>query len=273
MPLEPDLRNHRAVITGASSGIGEAIARRLASWGCEVLLTARRADRLRGLAEELRHAHGVRAEWVALDLAEPDAPRMLQAVACAEGAEVDILINSAGFGQYQYFSRTPWQRNAQMIQVNVLALVELTHRFVQVMVQRARPSYILNASSVIAFTPMPFFANYAATKAYVQVFTESLAAELGGTNVSVTSLCAGGTRTEFSQAAGQRVEGLAASQLMDPDRVATIGLHAMLRRRRHVVPGHLNRLLCFCTRVLPRRMPGAVAARVLGEPRIPRGSG
>jgi short-subunit dehydrogenase len=153
-----------------------------------------------------------------------------------------------------------------MIQVNVAAPVELTYRFLQGMTRRTRPSYILNTSSVIAFTPMPFFVNYAATKAYVQVFSESLAAELEGTNVSVTSLCSGGTRTEFNAAAGLATRGSSASRLMDPADVAAIGLRAMLRRQRHVVPGYLNRLLCVCTRILPRASAGTVAARVLGKP-------
>ncbi len=269
----PDLRNHRAVITGASSGIGAAMARLLAAWGCDVLLTARRELRLQALAEELQRVHGVRAEWIALDLARPEAPRLLHQRASAGGAEVDILINNAGFGQYQYFARTPWERNARMIQVNVAAPVELTYRFLQDMTRRTRRSYILNTSSVIAFTPMPFFANYAATKAYVQVFSESLAAELRGTSVSVTSLCSGGTRTEFSAAAGQPTEDMASPRLMDPAHVAAIGLRAMLRRRRHVVPGYLNRMLCLCTRVLPRSTAGTVAARVQGEPPVSGSSG
>jgi uncharacterized protein len=267
----PDLRNHRAVVTGASSGIGAAMARRLAAWGCDLLLTARRAERLEALAEELHGAYGVRAEWIALDLGRPDAAETLWRAAYDGGADVDILINNAGFGAYQYFGATPWQRNAEMLQLNVVALAELTHRFLQVMGRRGRRSYILNSASIVAFIPMPYFANYGATKAYVQVFSESLAAELRGTNVSVTSLCSGGARTEFSQMAGQRLSGMAFSSLMDADRVAAVGLRAMLRRKRHVVPGGMNRLLCLCTRLLPRRTAGAVAVKMIGKP-APQGT-
>jgi short-subunit dehydrogenase len=267
--MPPDLRNHRAVITGASSGIGAAIARRLAEWGCDVLLTARRADRLEALAAELRAAHSVRAEWIALDLGQPDAAEALVRAAYAGGADVDILINNAGFGRYQYFQATPWASHAEMIQVNVVAPAELTHRFLQVMGRRSRRSYILNTSSIIAFIPMPFFASYAGTKAYIQVFTESLAAELKGTNVSITALCSGGARTEFSDVAGQRLRGMAASGLMDADRVATTGLLAMLRGKRYAVPGVLNRLLLLCVRLLPRSTAGFVAARTQGKPSAP----
>lgn len=242
------------------------MARRLASWGCDLFLTARRADRLEALAAELRNTHNVRAEWIALDLTQAAAPDALYRAAHGDGAKVDILINNAGFGEYREFAATEWQRHADMIQLNVVAPAELTYRFVQSMREGDRPAYILNTSSIIAFMPMPYFVNYGATKAYVQVFTESLAAELKGTNVSVTSLCSGGTNTEFSATAGQRLEGVVAAGLMDPDYVAGIGLHAMLRRRRHVVPGTANRLLCFCTRFLPRRAAGALAPLLLGRP-------
>ena len=257
------------MITGASSGIGAAMAHRLAQWGCDLLLTARRGERLEALAGDLRTAHGVQADWIALDLTQPQSAEALYRAAYANHADVDILINNAGFGEYQTFHATSWQRNAAMIQLNVVALAELTHRFLQVMAPRSQRSYILNTSSIIAFMPMPFFVNYGATKAYVQVFTESLAAELKGTNVSVTSLCSGGTNTEFSQAAGQKLDGVVAAGLMDPDRVAAIGLLAMLRRKRHVVPGVTNRILCFCTRFLPRGTAGALAPVLLGKPAAP----
>jgi short-subunit dehydrogenase len=268
---ETNLTHHRAVITGASSGIGAAMARRLAAWGCDVFLTARRADRLAALAAELHAAHGIRADWIALDLAEPGSAEKLFTAACSGDAAVDILINSAGFGAYQFFDRTPWKRCAAMIQLNVVALAELTHRFLPVMRGRTRRCYILNVSSIAAFIPLPFFANYGGTKAFIRIFTECLAAELIGTNVSCTSLCAGGTDTEFSKVAGQKQEGkMATVVLMDVDRVATIGLRAMLRRKPCVVPGLRNRLLLFACALPPLRwMVGLAAARMLDKPAAP----
>ncbi|HTB79611.1 MAG TPA: SDR family oxidoreductase [Opitutaceae bacterium] len=265
----PDLRHHRAVITGASSGIGAAAARQLAQWGCDLFLVARRTERLAALAAELRMSHGVRAEWLALDLARPESAEKLFQAAYANGTDVDILVNSAGFGEYQYFHLTPWPRHAEMIQVNVTALAELNHRFLQVMRRRTRPSYILNVSSLIEAIPLPFFANYAATKAYIQALTESLAGELRGTKVSVTSLCPSGTRTEFSRIAGQPASKSADAFMMDSDRVAAIGLRAMLRRKRHVVPGTLNRMLSVFTRLLPRGLGSVIAARIQDAPPAP----
>ena len=262
------------MVTGASSGIGAAIARQLAGWGCDVLLVARRADRLAALAAELHATHGVRADWISLDLAESGSAEKLLAAAYANGADVDILVNSAGFGAYQYFHHTPWDRNAAMIRLNVVALAELTQRFLQVMLRQSRPAYVLNVSSIAAFIPMPFLANYSATKAYVQVFTESLAAELRGTHVSCTSLCAGGTRTEFSEMAGQKPGKMAWLAMMDADRVAAIGLRAMLRRKRQVVPGLRNRvLLFFCTLPPVRWIAGALAVRMLDKPAAPGKTG
>jgi uncharacterized protein len=265
----PDLRHHRAVITGASSGIGASVARQLAQWGCDLFLVARRTERLAALAAELRMSHGVRIEWLTLDLAQPESAEKLFQAAYANGADVDILVNSAGFGEYQYFHLTPWPRHAEMIQVNVTALAELNHRFLQVMRRRTRPSYILNVSSIIASIPMPFFANYGATKAYIQALTASLASELRGTRVSVTSLCPSGTRTEFSRIAGQPFNKFADAFMMDSDRVATIGLRAMLRRKRHVVPGVMNQLLFAFARLVPPGLPGGMAARIQDAPPDP----
>jgi short-subunit dehydrogenase len=266
-----NLTDYRAVITGASSGIGAAMARWLARSGCDVFLTGRRADRLAALAAELHAAHGIRADWIALDLAEPGSAEKLFKAACAGDANVDILVNSAGFGAYQFFDRTPWNRYAEMIQLNVVTLAELTHRFLSVMRGRTRRCYILNVSSIAAFIPLPFFTIYGGTKAFIHVFTECLAAELVGTNVSCTSLCAGGTDTEFSKVAGKKQEGkMSKVVLMDVDRVASIGLRAMLRGRHRVVPGLRNRLvLVICALPQLRWMVSLVAARMLDKPAPP----
>jgi len=242
------------------------MARRLAGWGCDLLITARRGERLAALAGELHSTHGVSADWIALDLAEPGSAQNLFTAAYAHGGDVDILINNAGFGEYQYFLKTPWQRHAEMIWLNVMAPVELTYRFLQVMAHRGRRTYILNTSSIVSLIPMPYYANYGATKAYIQFFTEALAAELKGTNISITSLCAGSTETEFNSVAGRRPNRLASLWMMDADRVATIGLLAMLDRKRNVVPGAINRLAWLCSRYLPPAVAGAVVTKLQGKP-------
>jgi short-subunit dehydrogenase len=261
----PNLKGHRAVVTGASSGIGLEMARLLAHWGCDLCITARRRDRLEALAEELRKAHGVRVDIVALDLAGPEAPARLCAAAYAAG-EVDILVNNAGLGAYHRFADDPWERSARLLQLNVTALVELTHRFLVRMRARDRASYILNVASLVAYMPIPYFANYAASKAYVRSFSESLAAELTGENVSVTCLCPGATRTEFTDVAGQKVPRGGERMMMSPARCARIGLRAMLRRRRNVLPGFSNRLIAFFAWLVPRRVMAAVVGATLGKP-------
>jgi hypothetical protein len=262
----PELKNKRSVVTGASSGIGADMARTLASWGSGLLLVARRADRLEALAAELRSAHGVDVDCAAIDLATPDGPRALFDAAYAGGAEVDILINNAGFGDFHGYCDVPWERHAQMIQLNVATLAELSHRFGARMLARDTRCHILNVGSVVAYLPIPNFVNYCATKAYVRSFSEALAAELAGTNVRVTCLSPGATKTEFLDVAGQRIGSSQQRFLMSSHKVAMIGLNAMLRGKRNVVTGGSNKLVTFMTRLLPRRTLAWSSRKVLGRP-------
>src|SRR5262245_17966046 len=156
-----DLTDQRAVVTGTSSGIGAAFARRLAARSCRLVLTARRLDRLEALAGELTAAHGVQVDCLQSDLARPDGARALFDAAWAIGP-VDILINNAGLGEYQRFLDIPWEQHAATLQVNVTSLVELTWRFANAMVARGKRGHILNVASLAAYQPIPYFANYAA---------------------------------------------------------------------------------------------------------------
>ena len=268
-----NLKDHRALVTGASSGIGAEMARELARQGCALTLAARRTDRLEALASELRDAHGVGVRCVASDLSRPEGAAALHADVHAAGERIDILINNAGFGLYQTFADLGWQRQAEMIQLNITSLAELTHRFLGDMLGRDRRAYILNVSSIGAYQPVPYMACYAATKSYVRDFTEALAYELRGSNVSATSVCPGGTRTEFMEISGQsKILGRAArAALMPADRVARIGVRAMLRRRRNIVTGWLYAVLCFSMRFLPRRTTawGSVFVQGKPQPRLP----
>ena len=263
----PDLSGKLALVTGASSGIGAAMVRQLAAWKCDLVLTARRQDRLDALCAELAE-RGVRARAVREDLADPGGAARLHAAVGALGP-VDILINNAGFGAYQSFAGTAWARHAELLQLNVVSLVELTHRFLPELLARPGQTHILTVASIAAFVSVPYFASYTGSKTFVLGFSESLAAELAATSVRVTCLCPGGTTTEFSQVAGQTLGRTARAGMMSAERCAAIGLRGMLRGRRVVVPGGANKATQVLSRLMPRRLMGAAGARVLGKPTPP----
>lgn len=265
----PDLSGRTALVTGASSGIGAAMARTLASWKCNLVLTARRADRLEALAGEVTHAHGVTARVVPADLADRGAPLRLYETVRQAGTPMDILVNNAGFGTWEPFAGMTWERNAELLQLNVVSLVELTHRFLPDLLSRPHRGHVLNVASTAAFQPIPNFANYGASKAYVLMFSEALAAELKDSNVRVTCVCPGGTVSEFSQVAGQTLNATARAAMMSAERCAVIALRGMLRGKRVVVPGGLNKLGAFGARLVPRRTAGALGARLIGAPATP----
>ena len=264
-----ELKGRWAVVTGASSGIGEALARALARRGMHLLVTARRADRLERLAAELTAAHGVQVEPLPLDLSEGSAATVVTERAFSEARDVAVLVNNAGFADYQAFLHTPWERHKGMLELNVRALTELTYRFLERRIAAAHASYVLNVASIGAFMPVPYFANYAAGKAYVLSFSEALAAELVGSNVHVTCLCPGGTATEFSDVAQQRLSPTVRRTLMSSARVAEVGLRGLFRGRRVVIPGWTNRVICFLTRLVPRRLIGFFSVRTIGRPEPP----
>lgn len=260
-----DLTGRTALVTGASSGIGEATARQLAARGADVILVARRRDKLEALADRLRAAHGVRADVVAMDLGEPGAPGQLFDATEGAGRTVDVLVNNAGFGVHERFADIAWERTASQLQLNIVSLTELTHRFVRAMLERRR-GWILNVASVGAYMPVPSYATYAAGKAYVRNFSEALAFELRGTPVHVCCLNPGATATEFMDVAGHEVPSFGRFALMSADRCARIGLRALFAGRRNVVAGWSNVLAMFLTRLLPRRAMTRAAAVFMSAP-------
>lgn len=253
------LKGQRALVTGASSGIGSAIAKELAARGADLVLTARRLERLDALAVELREAHGVAVETIASDLADPSAPEQL--FAATEGADkpIDILIGCAGFGFYDDFIAIDWDKHARMLQVNVTALTELTHRYAKAMVGRGR-GRIMNVASTGAFAPAPNFASYGASKAYVRNLTEALDYELRGTGVRAISVSPGGTRTEFLARGGQSLKKSGEFAMMTAEACARIAVRKMLRGRRGVVVGLMNAFSVWIFRFLPRRWQPALVA-------------
>ena len=256
----------RALVTGASSGIGAAFARALRSRGERLVLVARRGDRLRSLAQELGGAEDVAV--VPVDLASSDGPSRLQAEVESVGFEIDLLVNNAGSGDTGPFAEQPVDRLRAMIDLNARALVEVTRRFLPGMIGRGR-GRIINVVSNSAFQPVPYLSVYAATKSLVLSFTEGLATEVRGTGVRVQALCPGLTETEFIEVA-RTGKDLLVNRLprMTPADVVVCSLEALDKGKLRVVPGFQNRLLASLVRFAPRSLARSVAAR-LYKPRYP----
>jgi short-subunit dehydrogenase len=253
-----ELRGRRALVTGASSGLGADFARVLAEQGCHVVLVARRADRLEALAKELRERRGVEAHAIAMGLSEPDAPRVLHDRVSKLGLEIDVLVNNAGFGTWGEFLGVPWERELEMLQLDVVALVHLTKLFGAEMVRRGR-GWILQVASIGAYQPTPTYATYSAAKAFVLSFGEALAFELRRSGVRVTVVSPGVTRTEFLEVAGQRPTLYQRLAMMESADVARAGIRALLRGKPSAVPGLVNQLSAFGMRFTPRRLQARVA--------------
>jgi short-subunit dehydrogenase len=236
-----------ALVTGASSGIGVAIARELARRGHAVTLVAREADRLRDVAAEISGQHGVRAEWIAMNLTDASARAGLPAEVAARGQFVELLVNDAGIGTMGRFHELPVSREIDMIRLNVETVVALCGAFVPGMVRRGRGA-ILNVASVSAFMPVPRQATYSASKAFVLTFTEALTLDLHGTGVTATALCPGPVKTEFAGL----IEGLPDVLFIDPARVAREAIDGLERGRRTVIPGAANALNAMLGRYAPR---------------------
>ncbi len=249
-----------ALITGASSGIGAAIARSLARRGYDVVLTARREDRLEALSEELEAAHSITAHVIAADLGEPGGALRLYDGIGEAGLAPSVVVNNAGFGIYGPHWRHPPARSAQMLELNVVALTHLTHLFAADMVGRGS-GFILNVSSVGAFTPSPLYAAYSATKAYGLWFGQAMDWELKdlGTGVSVTTLCPGLTATEFHEVADHLKPKALDRMMMTSAEVAEAGVRAMLARRAVVTPGAMNVMTGWILKLLPRSWGTAMA--------------
>jgi short-subunit dehydrogenase len=234
------------------------------------VLTARRQALLDELAAELKDKHpDLDVETIATDLGTDGGAGGLWAKATAM-RPIDILVNNAGFGTFRAFTTTEWARDAEMLQLNVLSLVELCHRFVSAAKTSSSttPAHILNIASIAAYQAIPHFANYGASKAYVRNFSESLHDELAGTRIRVTCVCPGGTKTPFHDAAGAGNYGkVANASMMTAEVVADLSVAAMVAGKRTVIPGALNKISCFGVRLVPRSWASRLARWVLGEPR------
>jgi uncharacterized protein len=251
-----------ALVTGASSGFGIQFATLLAERKANLVLAARRTEPMEQLAMRLRHEHDVKAVVEGIDLSLPRAAADLKARLDGHGIVVDILVNNAGFGLYGPFVEQPLQKTVEMLQLNMIALTELTHIFASDMVKR-QTGHILLVASLLGYQATPGYAAYAATKAYVLLLGEALHAELKTTRVGVTVVSPGATSTSFAEVAGQRDNSFLRMLMMKPQRVANTGIQAMLRHRMSVVVGLPNKLIVLFFRFTPRSVQGMIMQRVL----------
>ena len=249
-----------ALVTGASSGLGEEFARQLAARKCNLILTARSKDKLTSLARELADQHAIKTEVVALDLGAPGGAEKLCAAVDALGHPVVHLISNAGFGTYGAFLDQEGARQAEMVRLNCEALTVLSHHFVRGMLAR-KAGGVIHVASVASFQPAPFMAVYAASKAYVLTFSEALNEELRGSGVRCTALCPGPVATGFQKTAGA---GIAASQkraILSAEETVARGLRAYERGKRTFIPGGMNRAGALGSKLMPR----GVVVRAVGK--------
>ncbi|HWT04775.1 MAG TPA: SDR family oxidoreductase [Xanthomonadales bacterium] len=246
-----------ALITGASSGIGEAFARALAARGDDVVLVARSAGRLETLAAELTASHGVRAHVLPADLADPGAVDALVASLAARELMVETLINNAGFGTHGEFASLDGARERDEVLVNVLAPVMLTHALLPAMIAR-KSGAIVNVGSTASFQPVPYMAVYGATKAFVLSFSEALAEEVRAHGVRVVALCPGQTDTAFFEG----IDDARIGRARTTKQVVDTALRALKRGRVVAIDGFANYALANSNRLAPRRLVARIAAMI-----------
>lgn len=252
------LPRHTALITGASGGIGRDLAVVAAEQGCDLIVVARRRDKLEELAAETLTRFGRQTTILEFDLSDPASPDALAAAITAANLSVDILINNAGFADYSPFHEADLAKLRQMMQLNMVTLTHLTHLFLPGMLSR-HYGRILNVASTAAFMPGPLMAVYYATKAYVLSFSEAIAEELKGSGVTVTALCPGPTASGFQARAQMEESRLVQDGLMSSLDVARQGYDAMMRGQTVYIPGWVNRIQAFSPRLMPRSLlPGIV---------------
>ncbi len=248
------------LITGASSGIGEVFARKLAARGRNVLLVARSEEKLITLCNELGRSNSIRAQHVTMDLSQTESPARLFEEAEKRGLTVDMLINNAGFGSFGDFTKLELERELNMIDLNVRSLVDLTYRFLVPMRQRKQGA-IINVASTAGFQAVPFMSTYAATKAFVLSFSEALWEENRPHGIKVMALCPGVTDTNFFEAArGQKPPARVAQT---PEDVVETALRGLARGKSHIISGWSNRAMTEAERLAPRDLVTRIAGRMM----------
>ena len=252
-----------ALVTGASSGLGIEFARQLAARGSNLVLVARRRDRMEALARELKESHGVEVTVISRDLSTYRAGKTLMVDIDRRGITIDVVINNAGFGTYGPLAGEDPDRIADEVSLNVNALVDITRAALPGMVERDR-GIIVNVASTAAFQPLANFATYAATKAFVLSFTEALWGETEHSNVRALALCPGATATEFFEIAGSEA---ATGPMASPTDVVTEAFAALERRKPSIIHGRNNKLAPFAMRFFPRKTIIRLARSVMAKNR------
>ena len=257
-------RGQWALVTGASAGIGKALARELAAGGTNLVLTARRGQRLEELARQLSAEHDVVVEVFAADLARSSAPDEIFAFTRGKGLHIDLLVNNAGFGSYGKFVQAETHRLLDMVQVNCGAVVHLTRLFLPEMMRRRRGDVLMVASTA-AFQGVPYIATYAATKGFDLLFAEGLAEEVKPYGIRVCALCPGSTESEFHEVAGHRPPSRM-DRRESAEKVARTGLRALAAGKSYVISGRRNYLATQSERLVPRRLVTKIAAKMFRPP-------
>jgi len=239
------------IITGASSGIGRALVSSFARDGHAVLAIARRAERLKELSKDFAKKHNAVVYPLPVDITAPGAPQAIYQEAIDLFGKVQVLINNAGMSPYQEFAEMDLGILRQVIGLNVLALTELCHLFLPHMLDHGEPSHVVNVGSVGGYAPLPNFSIYSGTKHFVRVFTNMLRYENRNSNVKISSLHPGGTLTEFPELAGERLRHSAMKGMMTAEAVAEIAYPAILKGKRVIIPGGINKLAVLIGKVFP----------------------
>lgn len=256
--MQTEWQGKWALVTGASAGIGVALARQLAEASTHLVLTARRGERLEKLAAELKKEYNVQVETIVADLVQPNAPQEIYTFTKDKGLGIDLLINNAGFGQYGELAEVDPQRLLDMVQVNCAAVVHLTRLFLPDMIARKRGDVLILASTA-SFQAVPYISTYAATKAFDLLFAEGLAEEMKPYGIRVCALCPGSTESEFHVVAGQ--EKFTGKHHQEAaEKVARVGLEALAAGKSYVISGVGNYLGAQSQRLVPRRLVSRIAA-------------
>lgn len=257
--------NKTALITGAANGIGKELAIIMASKGIDMVLVSRNQGKLDTLSIDLIRDYNVRIETLSVDFGEENAPEEVYGFVNEKGMEIDYLVNNAGFGMFGEFTEISLETEKEMIQINVTALTALTKLFVKDMIKRGGGK-VLNMASTASFQPGPLMSVYYATKHYVLAFSEAIAEELRGTNVTVTALCPGPTATGFQERANMGNSKIVMGKKLPAAKdVAQFGFEKMMRGNRVAIHGLMNTIMATSVRILPRNLATFIV-RKISEP-------
>lgn len=252
-----------ALITGASSGLGEEFSKQLAAKGYYLVVVARRAQKLEELKNYCYKNYQVGVEVITEDITQEGVVEKIRSQIESKGIKISLLINNAGVGFYGEFQKMSTLKNQQTIQLNISSLTDMLLKFIPHMLSHGQKSHICNVASVAGYIPVPQFAVYSGTKAYVQTFSECVAQELGGTNISVSTLSPGGVITEFSVHAGQVVKSNRG--MMTCAQVVEEALRGIFNRKRRIIPGFLNKFLVKISHLMPMSFKVFLSGKVMAS--------